>query len=74
MSEDFVGFFYDIEIFEYDVDFDKVLCREGIELILCLVYDLGLAFEVEKKKKKRAVNFERMNVINVYMFELFKVV
>ena len=36
------------------------------------VYDLGPAPEVEKKKKKRAVNFERMNVTNAHMPELFK--
>jgi transcription initiation factor TFIIE subunit beta len=72
LSEDFVGSFHDIEIPEYDVDFDKALRREGIEPTPRPVYDLGPAPEVEKKKKKRAVNFERMNVTNAHMPELFK--
>ena len=71
LSEDFVGSFHDIEIPEYDVDFDKALRREGIEPTPRPVYDLGPAPEVEKKKK-RAVNFERMNVTNAHMPELFK--
>ena len=72
LSEDFVGSCHDIEIPEYDVDFDKALRREGIEPTPRPVYDLGPAPEVEKKKKKRAVNFERMNVTNAHMPELFK--
>ena len=72
LNEEFVGDFHDIEIPHHDVDFDKALRREGIEPTPRPVYDLGPAPEVEKKKKKRAVNFERMNVTNAHMPELFK--
>ena len=36
------------------------------------MYDLGPQPELKKEKKKRKVNFERMNVTNVHMPELFK--
>lgn len=72
LKEDFVASFHDVEIPEHDVDFDKILRREGIEPTPRPVYDLGPAPEVEKKKKKRQVNFERMNVTNAHMPELFK--
>ena len=72
LNEEFVGDFHDVEIPQHDVDFDKALRREGIEPTPRPVYDLGPAPEVEKKKKKRAVNFERMNVTNAHMPELFK--
>jgi len=48
------------------------LRREGIEPTPRPVYDLGPQPELKKEKKKRKVNFERMNVTNVHMPELFK--
>jgi transcription initiation factor TFIIE subunit beta len=72
LNEEFIGAFLDVEIPEHDVDFDKALRREGIEPTPRPVYDLGPQPELKKEKKKRKVNFERMNVTNVHMPELFK--
>jgi transcription initiation factor TFIIE subunit beta len=72
VNEEFVASFHEVEIPEHDVDFDKALRREGIEPTPRPVYDLGPQPELIKEKKKRAVNFERMNVTNAHMPELFK--
>jgi len=72
VNGEFVASFHEVEIPEHDVDFDKALRREGIEPTPRPVYDLGPQPELVKAKKKRAVNFERMNVTNAHMPELFK--
>lgn len=71
VNDEFVAGYHEVEIPEHDVDFDKALRREGIEPTPRPVFDLGPLPDV-KSKKKRAVNFERMNVTNVHMPELFK--
>ena len=72
VNKDFVASFHEVEIPEHDVDFDKALRSQGIEPTPRPIYDLGPAPEIVKKKKKRQVNFERMNVTNAHMPELFK--